>query len=68
MSMQGSTAPGPTPDAHDEGDERRRRNAAVVHLIEEWLADESGYDEETWDDLKAAMKENRRTPRDLFRD
>jgi hypothetical protein len=68
MSMQGSTAPGATPAAHDESDNRRRRNAAVVHLLEEWLADESGYDEETWDDLKAALKENRRTSRDLFRD
>ncbi len=66
--MQSSTTPGPIPETHAAGDDRRRRNAAVVHLIEEWLADESGYDEETWDDLKAAMKENRRTSRDLFRD
>ncbi len=68
MRMQRSTAPGPTPDAHDEGGARRRRNAAVIHLIKEWLADESGYDETTWDALKAVMKESRRTSRDLFRD
>jgi hypothetical protein len=58
----------PHPTPHDEGDGRRRRNAAVIHLIQDWLADESGYDEETWDDLKAAMKESRRTSRNLFRD
>lgn len=44
--------------------------ALAKELIEGWLADQSGYDEETCDDLKAAMKESRRTSggRDLFRD
>jgi hypothetical protein len=37
-------------------------------LLKEWLTDELGYDEETWDELKAAMKESRRTSRNPFRD
>jgi hypothetical protein len=37
-------------------------------MLQQWLADESGYDEDTWDSLKAAMKESRRTMRDPFRD
>lgn len=32
---------------------------AALQLLEEWLADESGYDEETWPELKAALDRNR---------
>ena len=43
----------------------RKRNgkAPKVHpaiaLLEEWLKDESGYDEETWPALKKALNEER---------
>lgn len=46
----------------------RQENAAAIQLLEAWLADESGYDEAAWDSLKAAMRESRRSSRDLFRD
>jgi hypothetical protein len=36
--------------------------------MDEWLADESGYDEETWPQLKAAIEEDRLSYRRRFRD
>ncbi len=33
--------------------------AAMAKLLEEWLADESGYDEKTWPKLKKALDEER---------
>jgi hypothetical protein len=35
-----------------------RRNRAIS-LLDEWMADESGYDESTWPDLKKALNCNR---------
>ncbi len=32
---------------------------AALRMLEEWMADESGYDEETWPELKAALDQNR---------
>jgi hypothetical protein len=50
-------------------DDIRKRNAATRQLLQEWLADESGYDEETWPLLKGALEANRTSPnRKLFRD
>jgi hypothetical protein len=50
-------------------DETCKRNAAARQLLQEWLADESGYDEETWPLLKSALEANRTAPsRKLFRD
>ncbi len=40
----------------------------AIRLLEEWLADESGYDEETWPKLKKALDEDRLSSRRLFRD
>ncbi|HLO48452.1 MAG TPA: hypothetical protein VK211_08580 [Kamptonema sp.] len=31
----------------------------VIELLDEWMADESGYDEETWPELKAAIEKER---------
>ena len=31
----------------------------VIALLEEWLADESGYDEEAWPELKEALDRER---------
>ena len=37
-------------------------------LFAEWIADESGYDEETWPQLKKALDEDRLSARPLFAD
>lgn len=50
-----STAVPPTADAED----RRGRNDAVIRLLDEWMADESGYDEEAWPLLKEALNRER---------
>lgn len=31
----------------------------VIQLLDEWMADDSGYDEETWPELKAALDKER---------
>jgi hypothetical protein len=41
-------------------EEKRRRNAAMLKLINEWMADESGYDEEMLPLLEKGLDENRR--------
>ncbi len=48
--------------------EIRKRNAAALKLLDEWLADESGYDERVWPKLKQALEEERRASgeRSLF--
>jgi hypothetical protein len=38
----------------------QRPNLAAIHLLDEWMADDSGYDEETWPELKEALDRNRR--------
>lgn len=45
-------------------DHSRRR--AAIALLDEWLCDESGYDEETWPRLKRALDEDRLSARRLF--
>ncbi len=44
------------------------RTGETVRLLDEWLADESGYDEETWPDLKEALDRDRPSARKLFVD
>lgn len=39
----------------------RRRNNVVLALLDEWSADESGYDEETWPEIKEALDASRRS-------
>ena len=41
---------------------------AAIALIEKWLADESGYDEEIWPKLKQNLEKNRLSSRKLFRE
>lgn len=38
----------------------------LLHLLDEWLMDESGYDEATWPKLKAALEQDRTSSRNLF--
>lgn len=40
----------------------------LKELLDEWLADESGYDESVWPRLKAAIEENRMSERKRFDD
>ena len=44
--------------------------AGLIALLRSWLADESGYDEETWPELKKALEQERRRLRasSLFHD
>ena len=42
------------------------RPEAVIALLDEWLQDESGYDEETWPELKEALDRDRLSKRKLF--
>ena len=49
-------------------DDIRKRNAAVRQLLQEWLADASEYDEETWPLLEEKLEAERTAPaRKLFR-
>jgi excisionase family DNA binding protein len=50
------------------GDELRQRNEAVIQLLEEWLADETGYDEKVWPTVKRTIEENRSSYRKRFAD
>lgn len=43
------------------------KNLAAIQLIDQWLADESGYDEEAWPILKQTIEENRLSTRKRFR-
>ena len=56
------------PLAHTNGKTQRQRNANARKLLRVWLADESGYDEETWPQLKQDLETNRSGHRRLFRD
>lgn len=47
-------------------EERMQKNLACIQLLNEWLADESGYDEEAWPKLKQLLEENRSSDRSLF--
>ncbi|MDM8522524.1 hypothetical protein QUF80_04060 [Desulfococcaceae bacterium HSG8] len=37
----------------------KERLKKVIQLLDEWMADESGYDEETWPELKASLDRTR---------
>lgn len=47
---------------------QRHKNAAARRLLQEWLADDSGYDEEVWPKVKQLIEENRLSPRKRFCD
>ena len=44
------------------------KNRRLIKTLQSWLADESGYDEETWPWLKKALEEDRLSARRLFRE
>jgi len=45
---------------------QRLKNEVAIHLIEEWLADDSGYDETVWEKVKATIEDNRLSERRRF--
>jgi len=47
---------------------QRAKNEAALRLLGESMADESGYDEETWPLLKKAIEEDRLSERKRFGD
>ena len=47
---------------------QRAKNEAAIRLLREWMADESGYDEETWPKVKKVIEENRLSCRRRFND
>ncbi len=56
-----------TSQVHDSSRPRHQaRPEAVIALLDEWLQDESGYDEETWPELKEALDRDRLSERKLF--
>jgi hypothetical protein len=38
----------------------------ALELIDKWLAEDPSYEEETWEELKAALDEDRLSSRPLF--
>lgn len=40
-----------------------QKNNAAIRLLQEWLSDESGYDEEYWPFIKNVIEENRLSER-----
>jgi hypothetical protein len=42
------------------------QSPSAIALLDKWLDDESGYDEETWPELKAALDRDRPSARRLF--
>jgi hypothetical protein len=45
---------------------KQNKAEAVLALLDEWLDDESGYDEQTWPELKDALDRDRLSARKLF--
>ncbi len=51
---------------NQDASERQANHQAVIRLLHEWLADESGYDEENWAAVKKLLAQNRTSNRDLW--
>ena len=43
-----------------------RDNSAALKLLDEWMADDSGYDEKVWPEVKQLIEENRLSDRMRF--
>jgi len=42
------------------------KNEMAIRLIEDWMADQSGYDETIWGSLKRSIEDNRLSERKKF--
>ena len=49
-------------------DNLQERNEALMLLLQEWLQDESGYEEATWPIVQQLIEENALSNRRRFRD
>lgn len=47
---------------------RRLKNTVAIQLLQAWLEDDSGYDEEVWLKAKNSIEENRLSLRKKFND
>jgi hypothetical protein len=47
---------------------QRQKKEAARRLLQEWLTDDSGYDEEVWPKVKQIIEDNRLSPRKRFCD
>jgi len=47
---------------------QRIKNEVAIRLLQDWMADESGYDEKTWEIVKETIEENRLSDRRRFND
>lgn len=47
---------------------QRVRNQSAINLLNEWLTDESGYDEQAWPVVRKAIAENALSSRKRFDD
>ncbi len=56
----------PTTNSFSEQNDPDEQTERLFHHLAEWLTDESGYDEETWPKVKAALEEDRLSSRSLF--
>jgi len=45
---------------------RQINPSALIQMLNQWLADESGYDEENWPKVKKLLEENRTSDRSVF--
>lgn len=50
----------------DEAVAQHLKNQSCIDLLNEWLADTSGYDEENWPKVKEMLEANRLSNRKLF--
>lgn len=66
----GAASAVPVADGHEEDVPLGGEDDPVIRLLNEWLADESGYDEAVWPELKEALNRERALAgaRKLFRD
>lgn len=47
-------------------EDQRRKNQAVLDLLNSWLEDSSGYDERAWPEIKKGLEASRTSSRALF--
>jgi hypothetical protein len=53
-------------DRPDQSLDQRERAERFIRLLDEWMADESGHDEENWPKLKQVVEQDRLSFRKLF--
>ncbi len=55
-------------DDQEKREARRRRYDALLAMMREWAADESGYEERVWPEFKRQIEANRMSNRRRFCD